>query len=277
MKSPYSAGLLIVSLCLSLSGCTPTGNNAGGGTEQLTQARKDAVALVSEQLSTAAAALGTCSSLTDSQLDLNTIAQTGVFGTCPEISFNASAASASIIFDFGDAGCSGPATGNQTVSGSLGLTITRGARQAVIESEQLTIAGKTVSGRLDVVLSSDSGSVTLTGAGTIATAGVGSVSGDFTLVIGADGTLTLDTANLNVTDGTQSLAAELEGLVSDPVGNGNFIPESGTATFDIPNEGPGPATVTIVVTFTADTPVNGTVNVKIGDAAESEYQIPGLP
>jgi len=53
----------------------------------------------------------------------------------------------------------------------------------------------------------------------------------------------------------------LNDVHSDPVGNVNFLPDAGTATLILGTEGPG--ALTIEITFTEDTPTDGTVLVSL--------------
>jgi hypothetical protein len=53
------------------------------------------------------------------------------------------------------------------------------------------------------------------------------------------------------------------------------VPQSGTATFQVAGEDGG-APVAVVITFTAQSPVSGTVQVSVAGAAAASYAVPGL-
>ena len=89
------------------------------------------------------------------------------------------------------------------------------------------------------------------------------------------GTITIVNGDLTLTDeASLSYSVDIDGLLMAPLENGNFIPQAGTITFEIPNSGPGPATTTIVITFDETSPENGTVAVAVGDQAAVSYTLP---
>jgi hypothetical protein len=258
-----------------LAGC-PTQTTNGSGTE-LTTAQKDAVTAVAAQLQALGAVWGTCSELASTPLDLNPTSQNGTFGDCPAVTLvSTGPQTLAMKLDFGATGCSSNATANQTVSGAVKISMTRGTRTASIEFEDLTVAGKAITGTVSVTLDTLANGVRLAGTCDITTAQIGSASGSLTVEITKDGLITLTTGDVTVSDGTTSYAVALANLVCDPLNNGNFLPESGTATFEVPNEGRGPATLTVVVTFTSQTPVHGTVPVSIAGSQPVAYQLPGV-
>ena len=113
----------------------------------------------------------------------------------------------------------------------------------------------------------------------ITTSGVGSAQGDIALQLDTvRQTIKVDTASLTLDDGAgTSYSVNVEGLVIKPVANQSFVPEAGTATFEIPNTAPaGRATLIVIVEFDANSPVDGTVSVTVGNSSPAEYQLPGL-
>ena len=267
-------GLLLGALC----GCPPPSDGGGDGNQptELTASQKAAVELVAEQLAAAAAVFGTCTSLADTQLDLDSIASFVTFGTCPVVTFLASAESVLIQLEFGDEGCSGPATADQTVQGAVSLRVTRGTRAAVVEFDGLVVDGHAISGRIDIAIRKATGGVTLEGSCNITTDEVGTVTGDIALLVTAEGLITITQADVTTDDGSTFFQVALENVGIDPLSNGNFVPEGGTATFDMADAGSTAGTITLVVTFAAQTPVDGTVEVTVGDAQPIEYQLPGI-
>jgi hypothetical protein len=243
----------------------------------LTAAQKDAAAAVTTQLEALGAVWGTCSELSTTSLDLNLTSQNGTFGECPAVTLVSTAPQSVMMkLDFGATGCSSTATANQTVSGAVKISMTRGTRTASIEFESLTVSGKAITGTVSATLATMTNGVRMTGTCDIMTAQVGSASGSLTVEITKDGLITLTTGDVTVSDGTTSYAVALAGIVCDSINNGNFLPESGTATFEVPNEGRGPATLTVVVTFTSQTPVDGTVQVSIAGSQPVTYRLPGV-
>ena len=106
---------------------------------------------------------------------------------------------------------------------------------------------------------------------TVEISGVGSITGSLTVKIASSGLITITTANLTFNDGSTSQAVALADVASDPVGNANFVPQSGTASFSVSE---GDATTTLVVTFNASTPTDGGVDVAFGTTGSASHTIP---
>lgn len=278
---PLLAALL---LAANLGGCNPNNGggepndpNTGGNTPPtLTAAQQAVINTVTEQLTAAAAIFSTSGALANAQLDLDSMSAIGAFGTCPAVAFVASSETATAQFDFGS-GCSVPTTGGHTISGAVTLTIARGSRSATLNFNQLTIDGNAITGTMNVTVQAISGGVRLTGTCNLATATVGTINGSITIELTTNGLVTIGAGSVTVSDGSTAHSVTLANLVLDPVNNGNFVPEAGTATFQVPDGGSGAATLTAVVTFDAQSPQDGTVQVKLGNAPAVEYQIPGIP
>ena len=270
MKRSFAFAAVAVAVSLSLCGCpAPQPSN-----NELTAAQQAAVNSVVGQLDAFSAVLGTFAPLGNSQLNLDNIGVIGSFGTCPQVSFVRSETTAIININFG-AGCSGPATAGKTVSGALNVNVTRQSRSAVFQFVSLTVDGHSISGTASATLAPTADGVTLTGTCDITT-GAGEVSGNFTAHITSTGVLTLDAQNLLFASAAATYQVTLASVVIDPTGNGNFVPESGSASVTVPNES-GAGTVTLTITFSSQTPVNGTVQVTVGSGRAITYQIPGVP
>jgi hypothetical protein len=273
-----TACLLVACAALfTLGGCPPhttDPNTVDPNDIALTIEQQNAVQFVAQQLSAFGAVLGIDASLTSSQLNLDSIQSLGVFGTCPTVSFAAGSDTALIEFNFGT-GCSSSATGGQTVSGAADIDVDRGTRSAAVTFQNLAIGGHSITGTLAVtVTAATGGGVRLEGTVDVTTADIGHVTGSVTATITTGGVITISTGSLTVASGATSYAVTLANLVIDPVGNGNFVPEGGTATFSVPHEGAGPDT--LVVTFTSQSPSTGVVRVQVGSAAAINYDVPGL-
>ena len=268
MARSIAVALSLVAV-LSLGGCPTT-------TPTLTAEQQAAVQSVVAHVSALGAAFGTTGSLNDSQLDPNSIAATGSFGTCPAVAFTADAGNAVITFDFGT-GCSSALTGNEIVVGTVQIGLSRGTRGIVANFDNFSIDARTVTGQVSATLSRLTAAVGLEGLLNVSTALVGSAVGTYSAEITTGGVITITTAALALsgTDGNRNIT--VSGLIIDPVGNGNFIPEAGTATIEIPlTQILNPTAARIVITFDANSPVDGTVSVQVGSQAAIEYDVPGI-
>ncbi len=263
----------IVGTALVLGGCP------GSTTSSLSETQQAAVTQVVKQVTATAAALGTCSALTDHRVDPNDIAVSGGFGECPQVSFSASTLQAQLLLSFGTDGCSGAATGGQTVQGAVEATVTRATRSAAITFTDLQYNSQAITGGLGVTLrAAPDEAIVLDGTCNISTARLGTVAGNITVAMTAAGVMTIRTGEVAVAGATASYQVTLTDVVVDPVTNGNFIPQSGSARFVVPSEGgPGPTQLTVVVTFTSQSPVNGTVQVQVQSLPAETYAIAGLP
>ncbi len=261
---------LIVAALSGLAGCP----QPPGTTTTLTDDQKAAMQSVVKQLAGASSVLGTCASLANSQLNLDNIGQAGSFGDCPAVVFLTNSSFAIIQINFGT-GCSGTATGGQTVSGEVNISVTRATRSATIQFNNLTIDGKTISGSLTVTIQAAASGVSLTGSCNITITGVGTITGQFTLTISSTGQISLTAPALSLNDGTATYAVALANVSANPAGNNSFVPSSGTATFALANATTGTAD-TVVVTFTSQTPASGTVQVSVNGGAPVNYQVPGV-
>ena len=120
-------------------------------------------------------------------------------------------------------------------------------------------------------------------------------TGDMDLSSSSGGSVTLESAtwSLDTTTGVITMSGtgigeesdgdvyqlELDAMVIDGQGNGNFIPESGVVTVTLPNEDFvfGPDSTVLEVTFTSQTPITGMVLVSVNGAAAIEYQTALVP
>ena len=264
---------LAIMTAVGLGGCPQPGDtNPPPPTVTLTAAQSAAVDSLAAQLTAFASMLGTYGELASSRLAVDSLPAFDLFGDCPRISLLTTGTEAAIAFNFAE-GCTSSKTGGQTVSGALDIRITRTTGETIITSLDLAIDGQTISGALQFTLTRDGDTVALAGqiTETVEISGVGSITGSLTVKIAAGGLITITTANLTFNDGSTSQAVALADVVIDPVGNANFVPQSGTASFSVSE---GDATTTLVVTFNASTPTDGGVDVAVGTTGSASHTIP---
>ncbi|MEK6798259.1 MAG: hypothetical protein AABZ12_04785 [Planctomycetota bacterium] len=251
------------------SGCD---RRSGGATDVvLTEEQQAAVDAVVAQVEAAAKAVaGVAESFDglDADSDLSG-------GTCPTVTAVRGDGATTVTVDFPE-GCTNEYYGDAPVSGSVTLVLQLVSRAVSVAFNDFTTDEGTVAGTLALQLTGDASPRTLSGDVDITTSGVGSAVG--TLEIQFDlvaGTITIVNGDLTLTDeASLSYSVDIDGLLMAPLENGNFIPQAGTITFEIPNSGPGPATTTIVITFDETSPENGTVAVAVGDQAAVSYTLP---
>lgn len=270
--STLRASWLAAALCgmvLGGGGC-PTAPAVPGGLSATQAAATEAVAA---QIAATGRVAVTWTALTEEALDPDDIAPIGQFGSCPAVVFVASAPTAAIQFDFGT-GCT---AGAQTVAGALELRVTRTSRTLDVTFDEFRVAERAVTGAVSVALSRLGDSVTLAGEFDLATAGVGALDGSGDVTITRAGVVSINSADATVTaaDGT-AYRVVLDGCVIDPATHGNFIPQAGTATFELPTDGAGPDLVTVVVRFDADSPSTGVVRVQVGTAPAVDFTLPDV-
>jgi len=271
MKKQAVALVIVLGLSVILGGCPPVDPD-GGQTTELTEAQQAAIDSVTAQLHAMIQALSTVGSLNDDRVGLGGLSLIGLYGTCPQVSWVATAQTAVMTFNFGTAGCSSDATGGLTVAGRVDLNVTRATDTAAITFAEMTIDGVGVSGTASLTVTGTVPNLTLTGTVDIEVDGVGAMAGNVTVELSDDG-ITIPTGSLTLDDGTDTFTVTLDDVVIQPQGDGNLIPNDGTATFGVPGDS---GTVTLVITFTADSPTDGVVEVSAGGAGAIEYTLPGF-
>ncbi len=269
-------------LCLSVGCRNRDGNGNGNGNDndngtvpaELTAEQQAAVdAVVKELQVTAKAVGGVVESFPGIDAEIN-----GTFGQCPVVTAQFENGTTNVIVDFGIPGCTSEYYDNDTVSGSASLALARVARTIEVVFNNLTVDGAATTGTANFALTRDGNDRALIGSINSTTSGVGSAVGDLTVSINLVSlTIAVDNADLVLTDeNADSYAVDATGLLIDPLGNRNFISESGTVSFEIPNENPGPETLTVLIEFDANSPNDGTVDVTVGSAEPVEYHLPTL-
>jgi hypothetical protein len=242
-----------------------------------------AVDFVMTQFVTAAQVFGTLGELGSPNLNFNPY-QTYEWGTCPivQVAIGEDAIGTLISLDFGD-GCAAPSTAGQVVIGEGGgLNYVEGEPPAVIFA-YLTIDGHEVVNLLSYPDDASAGNAIMSGtlslqaqglefAGTcrFAVEGIGGTAGDLVLEFGRDYTQTYAQADFTFTDDSRQQAATFAGVSVAPALYGNFLPDSGTATFTV-SAADGPHTVE--VQFTGLTPVEHVVYVSVDGGEPFAYTL----
>lgn len=276
-----SLRLFCLSLSLALLGCrgqggigdgNDNGNDNVGG--ELTAEQQLAVDAVVEQIEATALAVA---GVVDGFASLD-ITSGGTYGECPVVTaaIDGGVITATLAFP---EGCTNTYYGDVPVSGSIFLNFNVATRNLAITYDNFTVDGQTVTGSfiLQLTRGDDDGRI-LEGEIDLTTTGVGSAVGSATIQFNLiSDTINIVSADLTIsgTDG-DAYFVDVDNLLMRPIANGNFIPESGTVTFGIPNTGPGPETITIVITYKGTTPENGVVDVTVGSAEPVEYELPGV-
>jgi hypothetical protein len=243
-----------------------------------------AVDFVMTQFVTAAEVFGTLGELGSPNLNFNPY-QAYEWGTCPivRVAVGENAIGTLIGLDFGD-GCSAPSTAGQVIVGEGGgLNYTEGQPPSVIFA-YVTIDGHEVVNLLPYPADGSGndaimiGTMTLSGLGLDFTGtcgfeveGIGGTAGSLVLNFGSNYTQTYGQADFTFTDGNDQQAATFVGVSVAPALHGNFLPDSGTATFTV-SAADGPHTVE--VQFTASTPAQRIVYVSIDGGAPFSHTLP---
>ena len=178
---------------------------------------------------------------------------------CPAFSLD----DGEIILDYGD-GCSPSLYPESTFSGAVSGSVDRGAGTVSVTFEDFMIDGEAVDGTVTFGYSRADGMSTLEAQVDLVFSDEGGdigVTGEATVVIDeTTGEITITYADLVISDSDQSDTVVLEDVHSDFASNGNFLPDAGTASIHW-DEPPPPVTMTI--TFTDQTPVDGSVLITV--------------
>lgn len=203
----------------------------------------------------------------------------GQFGACPVVTYSVANGVGTAALNYPD-GCRNDYYEGSTISGNVAVAFALNTESFTITFTDFTVDGKTTNGTMILQRSTDQDQRrTWIGTMDITTSSIGSAQGDITFQLDTvRQTITVDTASLTLDDGAgTSYSVNIEGLVIKPVANQSFVPAAGTATFEMPNTAPtSPATLTVVVEFDANSPIDGTVSVTVGDISPVEYQLPGF-
>ncbi len=263
--------LLVFVGALSGVGCSTISGDAGSSVDvTLTAEQQAAIDSVVEQVEAMAVSLaGVVDSFDGVEAEANTS-----FGECPVIDVSLLDGIATLTLTFPD-GCTNEYYGDAPVSGGITVVFDTVALSFAVTFDDFVTNVGTVTGTMTLGFVREGVTVALAGTIDIGISGVGSAQGDITVQFNADdSTITVASASVTLdAEEGDSFTVGIDGLVVDPIGNGNFVPESGSVSFDVPNDGAGPETIAIVVTFDENSPVDGTVSVSVGGSDPIDYQI----
>ncbi|MCH7884151.1 MAG: hypothetical protein IIC01_02785 [Planctomycetes bacterium] len=200
-------------------------------------------------------------------------------GQCPVVEADRQDGVVSIVLDYGD-GCSNEAYDDSTVSGRILLSLAVLDEQSLsVVYEDFAVDDQTVVGGFSLELDREDFARRLTGDINITTSDLGSTDGTLDVEVRvATVTITVTTANLTLSDESDSFDVAIEGIVIKPKreDNGNFVPEAGTISFEIADDDDPSELLAIVIAFDAESPVDGTVQIKVGSLPPLEYKLPGF-
>lgn len=204
------------------------------------------------------------------------------FSDCPtfETGIDVDSQQATVVLDFGG-GCAPVMYPDVTVSGSIGGTVTFGPFSINLTLDSFSVGGDTIDGEIELAFVKEDGSIGFTG--------------DMDLSSSSGGSVTLESVQwaLDTTTGVVTMSGtgigeeadgdvyqiELDEIVIDGQGNGNFIPESGAVTVTLPNEDLifGPDSTVLEMTFRSQTPTDGIMLVSVNGAAAIKYHTALVP
>jgi hypothetical protein len=233
---------------------------------------------VVQQFVAAATVYGACAALADVRFDLRPT-WADRYGDCPHVAFASGTLNAAAYIDFGQQGCSTPATAGETVRGAVDLWYGRSNGVANIDTDPdspLAWANHGINGSIDAVLLWLGDGIRLDGSCDISTVGVGQTQGSVTVDIYRSGVLAFANAAVTVSDGAASYSPTLADVEVNPIAFGNFVPSTGAAQLEITTAPPLSATHALEITFTSQSPVDGTVLVSVDGAAAVAHQVPGV-
>ncbi len=271
--------LSAMSTLVLFTGCTVTPPGGNDNTPELTDQQQAAVDSVVTQMRAVGQTLGGFSALDDVDPQGD-----GTFGACPAVTVDGQALPAvQITLDYGD-GCESTLYPDAAVSGSVTADTAIGSQAVSLTFNAFGVDDEVTSGTAELTRASVNGSTQWTAALDIETTGIGTAEGTITVMFTVTGEDGAASVVIDVPDGTLTLTnvdddaydVEVQAIVMAPTANGNFLPEDGTLTFDIPNDGPGPDTITVVIAFTEHSPEDGEVLVSVGGADAVSYHVPGF-
>jgi hypothetical protein len=260
-------------MMLTLSGCPgfPRPNGDGGSLSPEVQAAVDDV--MEKSQATFQALAGFADGF-DPRLDDE---QDMSYAGCPMVVADRQNGSFSVELDFGN-GCTNQFYPESTVSGRVLMSLIIAAtRTGSVQWDDFTIDGQSINGLFDLQITRQDLARLISGTIDITISGVGSTEGTLDMDLRfTTATFTVQEATLTLADASESFTVSINDVVVKPVDNGNFIPEDGTISFEIPNEDPPPDMLTVLITFDRRSPIDGTVDVKVGNGPTVTYTLPGF-
>lgn len=243
-----------------------TNANTGGGVI-LDDVQKSAINAVANGVENALAVLGCYSGLVNPAVDLSNPPVISSIAGCPTVFLLRSNDSAVVSLDFGAGGCSNAKTANTVVNGIISLSpYTVSTRTGTVTFENFKINDVAVTGGGSLTAGGNAtDGVTLQGNVNF-TVGTLMVSGAITITLRSSGEITINATDLSLTDGGSMATVDLTNVVANPVANGNFVPQSGTAAFALDSN-------TIEVTFTSASPQTGVVQVRVDGIGPANHSL----
>lgn len=164
--------------------------------------------------------------------------------------------------------------GEQTLAGVVSVAFTPSTNSGTVTFEDFAIDGRAVTGTVGFTIDNPEAGPLEPRVSTVDVdltyEDAGRIDGLLTATFSLAG-VRFDTTDqgVDLTDpANTTYTIYLNQLRVDVGGNGNAVPEFGTASFDIPNEGPGPDTLAISIRFDAQSPATGRVYVSVNDSPE---------
>lgn len=245
-----------------------TNTNTNSAPLSLSAAQQADINLSIPQIDDLAVALAGLGGLVNNQIDFSNLPAISAIDGCPDVFILGNNDAFVLSLDFGT-GCAGAKTANLTFSGIIALQpFSRTTRSGSLNFENFVINGTAIDGAGTLTIAGTAATgLTFTGSVDL-TIGAASVEGTITVLITQAGVITINATDLQLSDGTNAFVVDLSNVVVDPAGNNNFVPEAGTATV-------GTGRGALEISFTAQTPQTGVVQVSIGGSSTT-YDIPGI-
>ena len=263
------ACVMVLSVMLVPCGCqnAPMGDGDVTQVDQIPAGKVEAVVGAATNLAGATAAIVPAA---DAQGLLNSVA--GQFVSCPAVTITIERGCLDLTLDYGD-GCQPLLYLGTIARGSVAGMVTVADSTIELTFDQFSFDdGDVWDGTMTGTLTWDDETVSLAAAVDLAINDTDAIDADLnSSVERSTGITTIDQASVAITEVEDAFAVVFDDLVIDLSGNENLIPESGTASFEMENPDIGPDTLAVVVEFTEDTPVDGTLLVSIGGASAIEY------
>jgi len=262
----------VLSASLTIATGCPGGGTQNGGDSPtdtaFTDARRNAVVAVVQQVVATATALGTLAPLADPRLSAG--GSFGTFGSCPLVTYQQSTGAAlSVQLDYGE-GCTSAITGSGTVRGQVSVNPYVGDSSWIFFSS-LVVNEEPVTGSLDATVTfNDDGSVTIDGSANMNIAQVRDISGPMVLTLYPDGRLLLSGQDVRFDDADSTFFVTFDALEINPFEYDNFVPAAGTVTFG------DNVFVPISVMFADRSAREGFVRVIVNVGSPVTFEVPGI-
>jgi hypothetical protein len=260
---------------------SPTENENSEPTDDLLSDEEAAAVLANvgfvEQF---AAAFGTLAAADLPSLSGGPVPMADPPSTCPSLSAGAD----QLLLDFGTDGCTPELYPDVTYSGSLRIDVDVQHSAVVLVFDDLAVAvpdqgSVVVTGTAEGAVNQDNDAIVLGAALDLvfrSEGGALAVQGDLTFQADGDtGEMVIMTGEITTTDGEgQSNTLVLSQLHFDPAEYDTLVPDAGTANLRLGTSGPG--SVSVVITFSEATPVEGTALVSVDGSPAETVSLAGL-